>query len=132
MPQWDSEEWEAPGSSSGVQNHHGMEQDLPNPAPGGWLSWRMRREAHPWSLPGSVWHSPAPTCSKCRCRGCSVVLGSLRAKGTAERQDILVLPVPHLQLWLGRGVKEMRVEGSGFCRKMGRVHSALNESCKTS
>lgn len=81
----------------------------------------------------------AQPCSHCAqnadaggCSGVSVVLGSLREKGTAERQDILVLPVLHPEIWLGRGVKKMRVEGSRFCRKTGRVHSALNELCKTS
>lgn len=61
-----------------------------------------------------------------------MLLGSWRGKGTAERQDFLVLPVLHLQIGLGRGVKKMRVEGNGLCRKTGRVRSALNELCKTS
>lgn len=89
----------------------------------------MRREAHPELPLVQPCSHRAHNADAGGCSGVSVVLGSLGGKGTAERQDILVLPVPHLQIWLGRGVKKMRVEGS---RRTGRVHSAFNESCKTS
>lgn len=74
-------------------------------------------------------------CSDTDVGSCSVlyvVLGSFRGERTRERQDILVLLALHLAIWLGRVVKKMRVEGKGFYRKMGWVHSALNELCKTS
>lgn len=79
--------------------------------------------------------APLPLCSDADVGSCSAiyaVLGSFRGEGTKEGQAILVLHVLHLEIWLGRVVKKMRVEGNGFSRKTGRMHSAFNELCKTS
>lgn len=103
MSQWDSEGWEPLGNSSGYQSLHGMEQDLPNPSPEGWASWRMRREAHP-NLP------LVQPCSHCAqnadaggCSGVSVVWDPWEGKAQQKGRIFLFCLYLICRLGLGGG-----------------------------